>query len=430
MTIDTFIGLLLVAVALAVLVAATAAQVAVLFASRLRVRGFANKGIPNAAMLDTYVQERQTFMGVVAAGRGVAVVLGIASGTFLMMRERDDTWATLAVTMAVALAALVLLEALPRVIVSRSPERWGLRLVPVMRVFQLFFGLPVRILNALIGLLLAGPARREGASGTDEDEEELLRLVALREEQGGVENGELEMIRRIAGMVDTAVREIMVPRIDIVAEEADASVDDVLRSVMERGFSRIPIYDETIDDIVGVVHAKDLLQFLADGQRPNSLGEIARPPYFVPEVKHIDELLSELREQRIQLAIVVDEYGGTAGLVTIEDVLEEIVGEIQDEYDREEATIERLNDGEAIMDARVGLDELNEMFDLQIEGEDYDTVGGFVYHQLGRMPAPGDEVQADGLDLRVISVLGRRIKKIRVTRASVEAGAAEEEKPT
>ena len=430
MTIDTFIGLLLVAVALAVLVAATAAQVAVLFASRLRVRGFANKGIPNAAMLDTYVQERQTFMGVVAAGRGVAVVLGIASGTFLMMRERDDTWATLAVTMAVALAALVLLEALPRVIVSRSPERWGLRLVPVMRVFQLLFGLPVRILNALIGLLPAGPARREGASGTDEDEEELLRLVALREEQGGVENGELEMIRRIAGMVDTAVREIMVPRIDIVAEEADASVDDILRSVMERGFSRIPIYDETIDDIVGVVHAKDLLQFLADGQRPNSLGEIARPPYFVPEVKHIDELLSELREQRIQLAIVVDEYGGTAGLVTIEDVLEEIVGEIQDEYDREEATIERLNDGEAIMDARVGLDELNEMFDLQIEGEDYDTVGGFVYHQLGRMPAPGDEVQADGLDLRVISVLGRRIKKIRVTRASVEAGAAEEEKPT
>ncbi len=430
MTSDTLISLLLVIVALAVLVAATAAQVAVLFASRLRVRGFAGKGIPNAAALDTYVQERQTFMGVLAAGRGVALVLGIAAGTFLMLRERDNTWATLAMTMAVALGALVLVEAVPRVIVSRSPERWGLRLVPVMRGFELFFGLPMRALNSLIGLLPAGQARRDGASGIDEDEEELLRLVELREEQGGIENGELEMIRRIAGMVDTAVREIMVPRIDIVAEEADASVDDVLRAVMERGFSRIPIYDETIDDIVGVVHAKDLLQFLADGQRPNSLGEIARPPFFVPEVKHIDELLTELREQRIQLAIVVDEYGGTAGLVTIEDVLEEIVGEIQDEYDREEATIERLNDTEAIMDARVGLDELNEMFDLQIEGDDYDTVGGFVYHQLGRMPAPGDEVQADGLHLRVISVLGRRIKKIRVAKAPLEAEAKEDEKAT
>ncbi|MCI0777842.1 MAG: HlyC/CorC family transporter [Chloroflexi bacterium] len=430
MTSDTLFGLLLVIVALAVLVTATAAEVAVLFASRLRVRGFASKGVPNAATLDSYVQERQTFMGVLAVGRGVAVVLGIAAGTFLMMRERDSTWATLAVTMAVALAALVLLEAVPRVIVSRSPERWGLRLVPVMRAFQLLFGLPVRGLSALISLVPGGPARREGASGTDEDEEELLRLVQLRDEQGGMENGELAMIRRIAGMGDTAVREIMVPRIDIVAEEADASVDDVLRAVMERGFSRIPIYDETIDDIVGVVHAKDLLQFLADGQRPNSLSEIARPPYFVPEVKHIDELLAELREQRIQLAIVVDEYGGTAGLVTIEDVLEEIVGEIQDEYDREEAAIERLNDAEAIMDARVGLDELNEMFDLQIEGDDYDTVGGFVYHQLGRMPAPGDEVQADGIDLRVISVLGRRIKKIRVTKAPVQAGAAEEKDST
>jgi CBS domain containing-hemolysin-like protein len=429
MTSDTLIGLLLVLVALAVLLAATAAQTAVLFASRLRVRGFASKDIPNAALLDTFVQERKTFTGVLAAWRGVGVVLGIAVGTFLMLRERDNTWATLAVTMLIALAALVLVEAVPRVIVSRSPERWGLRLVPVMRAFHLLLGVPVRALDSLIGLL-PGPARREGASGMDEDEEELLRLVDLREQQGGIENGELEMIRRIAGMVDTAVREIMVPRIDIVAEQADASVDDVLRAVMERGYSRIPIYDETIDDIVGVVHAKDLLQFLADGQRPNSLGEIARPPHFVPEVKHIDELLAELREQRIQLAIVVDEYGGTAGLVTIEDVLEEIVGEIQDEYDREEATIERLNDTEAIMDARVSLDELNEMFDLQIEGEDYDTVGGFVYHQLGRMPAPGDEVQAAGLDLRVMSVLGRRIKKIRVARASVEAEAAEGQEPT
>ena len=430
MTDDILIGALLILGALVALVVATAAEVAVLSASRLRVRGFANKDVPNAAMLDTFVQERRTLMGVLAVGRNAAVVLGIAAGTFLMLRERDDTWATLAVTMAVALAALVVLEAVPRVIVSRSPERWGLRLVPVMRALQIFFGLPMRGLTALIGLALPGSARREETSGMDEDEEELLRLVELREEHGGIENGELEMIRRIAGMVDTAVREIMVPRIDIVAEDAEASVDDVLRSVMERGFSRIPIYEDSIDDIVGVVHAKDLLQFLADGQRPNSLREIARPPHFVPEVKHIDELLAELREQRIHLAIVVDEYGGTAGLVTIEDVLEEIVGEIQDEYDREEASIERLNDAEAIMDARVGLDELNEMFDLEIEAEDYDTVGGFVYHQLGRMPAPGDEVQADGLDLRVISVLGRRIKKIRVTKTPVEVGVVEEEKPT
>ena len=191
--------------------------------------------------------------------------------------------------------------------------------------------------------------------------------------------------------------------------------------VMERGYSRIPTYEENVDNIVGVVYAKDLLKVLADGRRPETVREIARPPYFIPEGKHIDELLAELREHKVHMAIVVDEYGGTAGLATIEDVLEEIVGEIQDEYDREEVTIERLTESEAILDARVSLDALNELFDLHIEGEDFDTVGGFVYNLLGRMPNPGDEVHADGLALQVLSVLGRRIKKVRVTKEPVPA---------
>jgi CBS domain containing-hemolysin-like protein len=218
------------------------------------------------------------------------------------------------------------------------------------------------------------------------------------------------------------VREIMVPRIDMVAVEADATVDDVLRLVIDKGFSRIPVYEETIDNIIGVVYAKDLLRCLAEGRHPASLKEIARPPYFIPEGKRIDELLAELREHKVHMAIVVDEYGGTAGLVTIEDVLEEIVGEIQDEFDREEVSIERLTDTEAVLDARVSLDALNELFGLEIKSEDYDTVGGFVYHQLGRMPAPGDEVRADGLVLRVLSIHGHRIKKIRVTKVAAASG--------
>ncbi len=427
---DTWIGVGLLAAALVVLVIATAAETGVVLVSRLRVRGYAAKGVPRAATLDAFVRERQSFMGTFAAARHVAVVLGIAVGTFLVLRERDDTWATLAVIMAGALVALVVLEAVPRMVVARSPERWSLTLVPAIRVFEVLFGLPMRGLNAVLDRMLRVLGIRDRSSETDEDEEELLRLVQLREANGGIDNGELAMIRRIAGMVDRAVREIMVPRIDMVVAEDDATVDDVLRLVMERGFSRIPLYEESIDNIVGVVHAKDLLQFLADGQRPNSLREIARPPYFVPEGKRVDELLTDLREHRVHLAIVVDEYGGTAGLVTIEDVLEEIVGEIQDEYDREEATVEPVSDTEAIMDARVSLDELNELFGLQIEGEDYDTVGGFVYHQLGRMPAPGDEVRAGGLELRVLSVLGRRIKKVRVTRVPLDVAAVEEAKET
>lgn len=426
---DSWFAVVLLVAALIVLVVATAAETGVVFISRLRVRAFATKGLPGAESLHTYIQERHALLGTLAVARDAAVVLGIAVATFLVLRETGHTWVALAATMAGALLALVVLETVPRLLVSRSPERWGLRLVPAMSVFRLLFGLPARLLDLAAGAVLRKRGRREQPFEATEEDEELLRLVEIREGNGIGENGELAMIRRIAHMVDRAVREIMVPRIDMVAAETDGTMDDVLSLVMEHGYSRIPLYEETIDNIVGVVYAKDILRYLADGRQPASLRDIARPPYFIPEGKHIDELLAELQEHKVHMAIVVDEYGGTAGLVTIEDVLEEIVGEIQDEYDREEVTIERLTDTEAILDARVSLDALNELFALEIEGEDFDTLGGFVYHQLGRMPAPGDEVHADGLTLRVLSVLGRRIKKVRVTKRTEEAGEEEEEAP-
>jgi CBS domain containing-hemolysin-like protein len=423
---DSWLGLVLLLFALLVLVVATAAEAGVVSISRLRVRAFATK--PGAASLETYIQERHVLLGTLAVARKVAVVVGIAVGTFLVLRQTGHTWVALAVTMVGALFALVVLEAVPRLVVASSPERWGLRLVPAIGVFRLVFGLPARLLDMATIAAMRGRGAGEPALQAAEDDEELLRLVELHEGNGGGQNGELTMIRRVAGLVDTAVREIMVPRIDMVAVEANDPVDEALRVVVERGFSRIPIYDEAVDHIVGVVYAKDILRGLAGGRRPASLREIARPPYFVPEGKRIDELLAEMRENKVHLAIAVDEYGGTAGLVTIEDVLEEIVGEIQDEYDREEATMQRVNDREAIVDARVSLDDLNELLGLEIESEDVDTVGGFVYHQLGRMPSPGDEIQTDGFVMRVLSVAGRRVKKVRVAKvaeAALKTGAAE-----
>jgi len=413
---DSWLAVVLLLTALVVLSLASAAEAGVVFISRLRVRAFATRGLPRAASLERYIQERHALLGTLAVARDVAVVLGIAVGTFLVLRETGQTWVALAVTMAVSLLALAALEATSRLLVANSPERWGLRLVPAMDLFRIVFGAPARALDAAASAALRRRGGKELQFEANEEDQELLRLVEMHDGNGGAQNGELAMIRRIANMVDRAVREIMVPRIDMVVAEASDTLDDVLRLVNERGYSRIPIYEETVDNIVGVVYAKDILKYLAEGRRPASLREIARPPYFVPEGKHIDELLTELREHRVHMAIVVDEYGGTAGLVTIEDVLEEIVGEIQDEYDREEATIQRVNETEAVVDGRVTLDDLNEVFNLEMESEDVDTVGGFVYHQLGRMPAPGDEVRADGLTMRVLTVAGRRIKKVRVTR--------------
>ena len=304
-----------------------------------------------------------------------------------------------------ALIAVALLEAAPRALVTRNPERWGLRLAPFMGAFRLVFGGVARILDL--------PARAVARPDTEE-EGEMLRLMQLEEAEGDIEEDERKMIRGVFGLEDTTVREIMTPRTDIASVGEDATPEDAVSIIIERGYSRIPLHQKNADTIIGVIYAKDLFRFLADGTLPTTLRDIARPPFFVPESKRVDDLLTEMRKQRVHMAIVVDEYGGTAGLATIEDLLEEIVGEIEDEYDKVEQQILRLSDSEALIDGRVAIEDLNELFHTAVKDDDFDTVGGFVVHLLGRMPAIGDNVASDGLKLRVLSVDGHRVKRLRV----------------
>ena len=186
----------------------------------------------------------------------------------------------------------------------------------------------------------------------------------------------------------------------------------------ESGHSRVPLFEESLDNIVGVVHSRDMLRSLAAEDTEVSLKSIIRPPLFIPDSKRLDDLLRDFQENHIQIAIVVDEYGGTAGLVTIEDLLEEIVGEIEDEFDMGESLREMLSESEAVMDARISLEEVNQVFAVNLQGEGFDTLGGLLYQQLGKMPSPGDEVEVDGLTIKVISTMGRRIKQVQVVRAT------------
>jgi putative hemolysin len=427
----SWLGLVLLLGALALLVSVAAAEAGISL-SQARLHLLAGKGVLHAQPPHAWTQadarrERQTVLGSLALARSLAVVAASALAFFLVSRVTGSTWEAVGIAVAGSLALLALLEAAVRSLVNQSPERWGRRLSPLIRVIRLIFGLPALAL-VRSGHALLPPRVVEGrAEEVAEEDSSLLDLMEMEEANGGIEAEERAMIRGIIKLVETAAREIMVPRIDIVAVDTDATVEEVMALIMEHGYSRIPLYDGTIDNVVGVLYAKDFLRYLARGAHPPSLKDIARPPYFIPESKKVDELLAEMRLNRVHMAIVVDEYGGTAGLVTIEDLLEEIVGEIEDEYDRSEVTVERIGPNEAILDARVSIDDLNEIFGLTIEGEDFDTVGGFVYHLLGRVPIPGDEVSADGLRLRVLSVLGRRIKKVRVAReaASPEPAAGE-----
>jgi CBS domain containing-hemolysin-like protein len=280
----------------------------------------------------------------------------------------------------------------------------------------------------LILRLLGGKAEVRGPFVT---EEELKMLVTVGEEEGVIEEEEREMIHGIFEMGDMSVREVMVPRTDLVAIEANEPVEKAVDLVTKHGHTRIPVYEDNIDHIVGVLYAKDLLRAVVRGEK-KSLREIARKPYFTPESNKVQDVLRDLRKNRVHMAIVVDEYGGTAGAVTIEDILEEIVGPIQDEYDiGEEDEIQFINPNEVVLDGRVSVDDVNELLKLDIGGDNYDTIGGYVLNQLGATPKVGATLKLGNAELRVEAVQGTRIKKVRIkSQTPFEIPAASEAQPT
>jgi CBS domain containing-hemolysin-like protein len=256
-----------------------------------------------------------------------------------------------------------------------------------------------------------------GIDGALVTEEEIMTLVDVGEEEGAIEQEEKEMIYSIFRLDETLAREIMLPRIDIVALDINTPLDEAIEVITKAGHSRIPVYEDSLDHIKGLLYAKDLLTVRDEEKSTVELKTLLRPASFVPETKGVLDLLRELQSTKVHLTVVIDEYGGTAGLVTIEDIVEEIVGEIMDEYDlAEEAPYELLGDGEYLFDARVGLDNFNHIVDAQLPDELADTLGGFIYGQLGKVPTTGETVETEQLRLKVTEIVDQRIRKVQVTR--------------
>jgi putative hemolysin len=250
-------------------------------------------------------------------------------------------------------------------------------------------------------------------------EEEIKMMVDAGQEGGAIENEEKEMIYSIFQFGDTLAREVMIPRIDVVALEINTPLKEALNTIVEAGHSRIPVYEESIDHIRGLLYAKDLLMLWRNGETDRLIKDFLRPAHFVPESKKADDLLADLQQRKIHLAVVVDEYGGTAGLVTLEDLIEEIVGEIRDEYDfNEEEIYQKIGENEYIFDAGIDLDDLNRLLDANLSTEDSDTLGGYIFSKLGEVPVKGEkiEIAEEHLLLEVLSVDDRRLRKIRLTR--------------
>ena len=269
------------------------------------------------------------------------------------------------------------------------------------------------------------PVQHGSVLGSDIDEMSFESLSSLEEpvlteeELTSLDRRDREMFRSILRLDVTTAHEIMVPRLDMIAVDTDCTLTQVAEAMVEGGHSRLPVYEQTADRIVGIVHSREILAALASPNAVPALGELLHPAFFIPETKRLDELLKELQDRGLQMAIVVDEYGGIEGLLTMEDLLEEIVGEIEDEFSQSrDAELVHMPDGSVIVDAGISNTEIEELFDTTIESDDVDTMGGYVYQVLGRIPQPGDLVTTDHLHIEVVSIMGRRLRKLKVARVN------------
>jgi len=337
----------------------------------------------------------------------------------------SDAIAFVIVMLAVALFLFVFGRLVPEALALRYTEPLALALVRPMQWMSIALAPLVRfaiVLSNWLAIPMGGQKRGSAALVT---EEELKTMVDAGEEEGLIEEEEKEMILSVLDFGDTIAREVMVPRIDIVALEVNTPFSEALNVVISAGHSRIPVYRGTIDDIIGVLYAKDMLAALRDCKTP-SLEQMLRPVYFTPESKRVIELLQELQKQRIHMCIVVDEYGGTAGLITIEDILEEIVGDIQDEYDAEEPEVMPLTGEEGyILNPSMHIEDAAELLKVSFPRGESDSLGGFIYDQLGKVPVVGEKVSHNGWVFEVLAVNDRRILKVKATHGPKQADATE-----
>jgi putative hemolysin len=336
-----------------------------------------------------------------------------------MATSTADGLSLLIVTVVLSLLTIVFAELVPKSLALAYAERFALVLAVPLDVLGRVFSPLVAVLTGLTRAV----TRPFGANVTSEAQitaQELRLIVERGGEQGILEAEEEQMINAVIELGDRRLHQVMVPRVDIIGLHATTSIDAAIDLIIDGGHSRVPVYETSIDEVLGILYAKDLLPFLkSDATERPSLRSLLRTPVFVPESMSIDDLLHEFQRRKVHIAIVLDEYGGTAGLVTIEDLLEEIVGEIQDEYDVEEPLVVTIDEDHARVDGRASIEDLLEIWDMKAELEDqdeYDTVGGLVYHRIGGVPQPGDEVRLDGLHLRVESTDGRRVAKVLVER--------------
>lgn len=388
-------------------------ETALISLNKIRVRRLMEKNVKNAFVIHRLLKHPNKMLATILVGNNLVNIAAASIATSLAINVFGSKGIGIAIGIMTFLV-LVFGEITPKGFAMRNAERISLKIARPIEILVRILYPVVKVLTILTNPIIKAVGGEVKKLGPLVTEGEIKMLIDVGEEEGVIEKGEKEMIEGIFEFGETTVKEVLVPRIDMDCIDAEASFEEVLNLVVETGHSRIPIYEKSIDNIIGILHTKDLLKFLKEGRTDISIKETLKPAYFVPETKKLDDLLRELQRQKIHMAIVVDEYGGIAGLVTLEDLLEEIVGEIADEYDIEEAPLQRIDDRTAIVDAKMNIGEVNESLGIALPEGDFESVGGLIFKMLDKIPTEGEKIVIGNVTIIVGKMEGQRMAKVKI----------------
>ncbi len=396
---------------------ASGSETALTSVGKLRVRHLVEENVAGSRTVDELLRDPNQFLTAILILNMVTIIVASSLATLMALEIFGGSLPDIVVSLVFSVIVLIVSEIVPKTLAIRTAERTALRVAPIIallaRLLSPFVFLFRGVTNVAMRVFGVG-----SAPGPFVSDEELVLLATIGEEQGVIREEERRRIEAVVEFEDIAAHEVMVPRVDMTAVAIGTPLADAIDLALQAGHSRLPVYEATIDKIVGVLYVWDMLRYARANRYDVPIQQIMRAAEHFPESKSIGDLFRELQLHHVHMAILLDEYGGTAGLVTIEDLLEQIVGEITDEHDPGEPQyVEQISPQEYLFDGRTALDEVNDIFDTKLDSEEFDTVGGLVFHNVGHVPLVGDEVTVDGLTFRVERMEGTRIAKVRVVAA-------------
>ncbi len=391
------------------------AETALSSLSIIKIKQLQQRGVKGTNILERLLKNSSKTLSTILIGNNIVNIAATAIATELTIEIFTGKQVTVFVTIIMTILILVFGEITPKTYASHNAEKVAMKLGKPLNLLSIIFTPVLFILNRITKIIIKILGGDLSSDKTTISEEEIKTLVDVGEEAGIIEKQEREMINSIFEIGDIEASEVMVPRIDIVYLDENDTMNDAIEKALKYGYSRIPVITNSIDNIIGILYVKDLLaSFFNANNQEESIKELIRPAYYVPESKKAIDLLTEMQLQKVHIAIVLDEYSGTLGLVTIENILEEIVGDIIDEYDDEKDLVEYIEGGGIIVNSKISIDEINDIYDANLPEDEFESIGGFVFNLLGRMPRIGDTVKYNDINFKVLELHNRRISKMRI----------------